>query len=205
MAWILSRILFVIIPLTSLVVQCSASSIKDENDIRSDKNISYLRSTSKDNDDGGWYDCSEEVGITDPLLSFVSIRSDPTIVTPQSEQTIFKIIRYDKTSNSGDHTLTAITADFHQYYKVFGKYWMTFLIVHNIDQCKEHETFCPLSPGNEVQVVTVHPPLSSMTPKGWYRSRQVYKDAETGTKIGCVDMSFLFSSEEFTSLNIAKK
>ena len=42
-------------------------------------------------------------------------------------------------------------------------------------------------------LVTDHPPLNRFTPFGWYRSRQVYKNAKTGQKIGCVDMSFQYA------------
>mmetsp|Transcript_27118 Transcript_27118/g.54772 ORF Transcript_27118/g.54772 Transcript_27118/m.54772 type:complete len:220 (+) Transcript_27118:212-871(+) len=147
-----------------------------------------------------WYDCSSEVGIPtdDKVLSFSNVKSVPSVVTPKSGQKIYKTIQYeaDADSNPSAPTLETITVDFHQYYKVFGKKWMTFLVVHNVDECKEHSNLCPLEPGEKKDLVTVHPPLNPMTPYGWYRSRQIYKDGETGKKIGCVDMSFQYAPEQ---------
>lgn len=149
-----------------------------------------------------WYDCSSEVGIDEGsrLLTFSSVRSVPPIVTPKSGQTILKTVKYDpsSTSSSGDEAkpLQNITVDFHQYYNLFGKRWMTFLVVHGIDECKEHPNLCPLEPGEEVELRTIHPPLNPLTPCGWYRSRQVYHNADTGDKIGCVDMSFQYCKAE---------
>lgn len=141
-----------------------------------------------------WYDCSSEVGISsdDIVLSFSNVRSRPGIVTPDSGQTIYKTIKYNNHTGS-DPIVNDIKVDFHQYYKLFGKTWMTFLIVHNIDECKEHDNLCPLSPGETTEVVTVHPALNKLTPFGWYRSRQIYKDGYSGELIGCVDMRFKYA------------
>jgi len=119
----------------------------------------------------------------------------PAVVTRKSGQKILKTVHYKSTDPSAP-TLNQIAVDFHQYYKLLGKKWMAFLIVHNVNECKEHTNLCPLSPGDSKDLVTIHPPLNPMTPYGLYRSRQIYKDADTGTRIGCVDMSFQYAPEE---------
>lgn len=134
-----------------------------------------------------WYDCSEEVGITNPSITFSNVYSEPAIVTPDSGQTIFKTLL------SKDREFTrGITVDFHQYYKVFGEEWVTFLKVDGINECAEHSNLCPLLPGVKTTVTTTHPPLNPLTPFGSYRSRQIYRDASTKEKLGCVDMRFDF-------------
>jgi hypothetical protein len=145
-------------------------------------------------DDTNWYDCSLEMGIEN-LVTFSDVQSIPSIVTPTSGQTILKTILYDvmfPDDSSEPSVLERIAVDFHQYYKLFDRTWITFLVVRNVDECKEHTNLCPLAPGEEKQLTTVHPPLNHATPYGWYRSRQIYKDTEKGTKIGCVDMEFQY-------------
>lgn len=176
-----------------------------------------------DNDSSSWYDCSEEIRIRkeDRILSFANVYSDPVIVTPKSGQIIYKTIRYDIVNNTNDDhdegmsltddhnektgkysqskekTLERITVDFHQYFKLFNKKWITFLVVHNVNECKEHDNLCPLNKGETKTLKTVHPPLNPMTPFGWYRSRQIYKDPKNNNKkIGCVDMSFLYGPSQ---------
>jgi len=176
--------------------------------------------TVQQQQDQDWYDCSSEIHIPlqDQLLSFSNIRSEPPLVTPHSTQTIYKTIHYYSNNNNNtpqDTTATStttpsssspplvlrtITVDFHQYYKVGGRYWMTFLIVPGVNECHEHSNLCPLHRGEQKNLVTVHPPLNPLTPYGWYRSRQIYKDAETGQTIGCVDMSFQYAADADAAL-----
>jgi hypothetical protein len=149
-----------------------------------------------------WHDCSDEEGITNPSLTFTNLYSDPAVVTKDSTQTIYKTISFNNNDNDNDantsalalqHVLVDIRADFTQYYHstLFNK-WVPFLYAPNLDMCKEHPNLCPLTSGDTVQVVTIHPPLNRFTPYGLYRSKQVYKDPSSGDKIGCVDMQFLY-------------
>ncbi|CAE8732747.1 unnamed protein product [Polarella glacialis] len=69
--------------------------------------------------------------------------------------------------------------------------WHTFLKL-TVDECKEHPVYCPLVPGKPVEGITIHPPLNPLTPGGWYRSRQLYSDADTKERFGCVDMTFRY-------------
>merc|ERR1719437_10029 len=140
------------------------------------------RSTNQNN----WYDCSSEIGIT-PHLKFLNITSIPPTVTPTSGQIIYKTLQSSK-------NITKIKVNSHQYYKLFNKYWITFLIVHNIDECAEHDNLCPMIANENVTVRTVHPPLNKLSPFGWYRSRQVYEG--DGDLIGCVDMKFEYCSDD---------
>jgi hypothetical protein len=160
----------------------------------STKHVADEIATKQPTDDTNWYDCSLEIGIEN-LVTFSDVQSVPLIVTPTSGQTILKTLRYHVPDDSSEPSaLEQITVDFHQYYKLFDKTWITFLIVHNVDECKEHPNLCPLAQGEEKRLETRHPPLNPATPYGWYRSRQVYKDGETGAKIGCVDMKFQYCS-----------
>lgn len=128
-----------------------------------------------------WYDCSKEENVQTPSFQFTNVSSDPGVVTPTSGQTIYKTIQY-----SGAKTLTKIYADFHQYYKVFG-YWVRFRHLHTVNECAEHSELCPFKSNTLVNLKTIHPPQKWLTPYGWYRSRQVYRDGETDEKLGCVD------------------
>ena len=149
-----------------------------------------------------WHDCSEEEGIIHPTLTFTNVYSDPAVVTKDNTQIIYKTISYNDVDSYLDlelldlehskSTLEDIKAEFTQYYHTFNKYWTPFLFIPNLDMCKEHSNLCPLTSGDTVQVVTVHPPLNRFTPYGLYRSKQVYKDPRSGAKIGCVDMQFLY-------------
>jgi len=147
-----------------------------------------------------WHDCSDEEGISNPSLTFTNLYSDPAVVTKDSTQTIYKTISFNdndkndaNTSALAPRVLVDIRADFTQYYHstLFNK-WIPFLYAPNLDMCKEHPNLCPLTSGDTVEVVTIHPPLNRFTPYGLYRSKQVYKDPSSGDKIGCVDMQFLY-------------
>jgi len=157
-----------------------------------------------------WYDCSEEVGIVNPQLVFSNVRSDPPVVTKDSGQVIYKTITYVPTTEQEDtdekeKVLADISVDFTQMYYLFKKYWMTFLKVPHVNECKEHDgtqrmdnktidgPLCPLKANTPTHIFTIHPPLNKRTPYGMYRSRQVYHDGETGERIGCVDMQFEYT------------
>eukprot|EP00929_Paragymnodinium_shiwhaense_P103456 TRINITY_DN66982_c0_g1_i1.p1 TRINITY_DN66982_c0_g1~~TRINITY_DN66982_c0_g1_i1.p1 ORF type:complete len:174 (-),score=39.83 TRINITY_DN66982_c0_g1_i1:177-698(-) len=133
------------------------------------------------------YDCSAEEGITSPVLRFQNVSSDPPLLVKGEQQYIYKTI-----ASSANRTLTKLNVLFHQYYSLWeAGPWMTFLRL-TVDECKEHSELCPLEPNKAVNVVTKHPPMNPLTPAGWYRSRQLYSDAETGEKLGCIDMHFKF-------------
>jgi len=162
--------------------------------VQSEKCLVVAGVTRDEEEPPTWYDCSDEIGISDTkLLTFTEVRSDPPIVTPTTRQKILKTIRYFSLPESFEPVvLRKINVGFHQYYKVFGKKWMTFLKLNGIDACDEHKNLCPLRSGESKEIVTLHPPLNRLTPYGWYRSRQVYSDAVTGARIGCVDMAFQY-------------
>jgi hypothetical protein len=145
-----------------------------------------------------WYDCSAEVGIGAPSLSFSSVSSLPPVVTKDSHQVIYKEL-------SSRSDLAKIEAQLTQMYKLFDRRWVPFLKTPFLDECAEHDgsqvdprgvrdgPLCPLvARANATTVFTVHPPLNRMTPYGLYRSRQVYRDAHTKELVGCVDMRFLY-------------
>mmetsp|Transcript_85206 Transcript_85206/g.138155 ORF Transcript_85206/g.138155 Transcript_85206/m.138155 type:complete len:198 (+) Transcript_85206:213-806(+) len=131
-----------------------------------------------------WYDCAVEEGIESPVFAFSDVFSEPSVVTKNSGQTVHKNIYYNGTA-----TLPTVSADFHQFYKVLNTWW-TFLHIKNINQCHEHPTLCPLHHGQMVNLTSIHPPLNPLTPYGWYRSRQIYRNQFTGDALGCVDMHF---------------
>jgi hypothetical protein len=167
-----------------------------------------------------WYDCSKEVGISHPKLSFTDVRSDPPVVTPTSGQIVHKTITYAVEKNSRSTTTTAteeelteITADFHQFYYLFHKYWITFLKVNNVNECQKHDgttklpngdvsdgPLCPLKPNTPTHIFTVHPPLNRHTPYGIYRSRQLYHNGRTTEPIGCVDMQFQYVPDKASNV-----
>lgn len=159
-----------------------------------------------------WYDCSKDVGISRPTLTFEDIRSDPPIVTKNSGQIIHKTITYVPVDQD-EQELQEITTDFHQFYyvKILQK-WMTFLFVKNINECEEHDgtnrlpsgnetiidgPLCPLKANQPTHIFSIHPPLNTFTPYGMYRSRQVYHNA-AGQKIGCADMQFEYKPKRST-------
>ena len=144
-----------------------------------------------------WYDCSTDEQIPNPKIKFLNVTSNPTTVTRHSGQTIYKTIHYDGIPGV-DLNLETISADFHQYYKVFDKRWTTFLHVHKVPQCdaKGNENLCPLKVGESVEIKSVHPPLGWYTPYGMYRSRQVWRDGSTEEPLGCVDMEFEYRADD---------
>ena len=148
-------------------------------------------------DNNYWYDCSIDEQIPNPKIKFLNVTSNPTTVTRHSGQTIYKTIQYDGIPGV-DLNLETISADFHQYYKVFDKRWTTFLHVHKVPQCdaKGNENLCPLKVGENVEIKSVHPPLGWYTPYGMYRSRQVWRDGGTEEPLGCVDMEFEYRAED---------
>mmetsp|Transcript_8702 Transcript_8702/g.9569 ORF Transcript_8702/g.9569 Transcript_8702/m.9569 type:complete len:204 (-) Transcript_8702:140-751(-) len=173
----LIRIILVILPALSVLGTKAEESLNH-------KNLS------------SWHDCSEEVGIDNPVLIFTDVYSDPPVVTKDSGQTVYKTITYNPSEDDGEKVLHEIKADFTQYYRLMDKFWMPFLYAPNLNMCKEHDNLCPLKPNDPTKVATDHPPLNKLTPYGLYRSKQVFKDALTGNKIGCVDMQFLYCETE---------
>ena len=177
------------------------SIVTDDND-QTDLSIYQLQS---------WYDCSNEVDISHPKLSFTDVRSDPPFVTQTSGQIVYKTITYvvERNNNSTrKEELTEITADFHQYYYLFHKYWIPFLKVNRVNECHKHDgtktlphsgamdgPLCPLKANVPSHIFTVHPPLNRHTPYGIYRSRQLYHNGQTAEPIGCVDMQFLYAPD----------
>lgn len=134
-----------------------------------------------------WYDCSAEENITSPAMTFSNVSSDPPCIIRGGHQTIYKTI----TSNA-NRTIKDLSVLFHQFYAFHeAGPWHTFLKL-TVDECKEHPVYCPLAPGKPVEGITIHPPLSSLTPGGWYRSRQLYSDPATKEKLGCVDMTYRY-------------
>lgn len=134
-----------------------------------------------------WYDCSEEEGITSPVMKFQNVSSDPPCIVRHGSQTVYKTI-----TSQANRTIERLSVLFHQYYAFHeAGPWHTFLKL-TVDECKEHPEYCPLVPGKPAYGVTVHPPLNPLTPAGWYRSRQLYSDPATGQKLGCVDMKYRY-------------
>jgi len=130
----------------------------------------------------------------------VNISSVPAIVRYGDQQVILKDVQVQNVDPSSDTppTTQKVLMTIHQYYKLLNKWWMTFLVLHNVDACKEHAGFCPLPPLHSiVHLRTNHPPLAYMTPYGWYRSRQTYYDAATNKVIGCADMQFQYRSKDW--------
>jgi hypothetical protein len=150
--------------------------------------------------DGSWSDCSAEMGIDDPSVSFSSVHSVPPIVTKNSSHQII----YKTLTVTNQSALIRIEAQLTQLYKLLDKTWVPFLKTPFLDECTEHDgsqvdsrgvrdgPLCPLLPARNVTIFTVHPPLNKLTPYGLYRSRQVYRDGLTKELVGCVDMHFLY-------------
>lgn len=180
--------------------------------VLSELGTAYAEATKVDSDlfdleDDGkvWFDCSAELGIT-PKLQFANVHSEPPIVTRESGQIVYKTITYipDK---DGDEALINIKADLTQMYWLFQKHWITFLKAPGINQCTEHNgtevdpqglvdgPLCPLPAKTPANIFHIHPKLLPFTPHGLYRSRQVYRDGDTGEVIGCVDMRFWYCAE----------
>ena len=107
-------------------------------------------------------------------------------------QSINKTITY-----FGAEEVVELHATLSQYYKLFNHSWMRFIEV-DTDVCKEHPSACPLEPGATHELYTAHPPLARGTPFGWYRSKQVYRDAKSGVYLGCVDMRYEYCETEDT-------
>ncbi len=161
-----------------------------------------------------WYDCSDEVKISHPRLIFTDVRSDPPVITKTSGQIVHKTITYvvpDSTSSTEE--LEEITTDYHQFYYLFNKYWITFLKVNNVNECDEHDgtnhlpnngavdgPLCPLKANTPTHIFTIHPALNRYTPYGLYRSRQIYHNGLTGEALGCVDMQFQYTPGKISSL-----
>merc|ERR1719384_350800 len=97
----------------------------------------------------------------------------------------------DGTDDGSTTPLEDIKCDYTQYYNAFGYYWEPYTY-SNLDSCKLHPNLCPLSPGDTVDLVTVHKPLSRFTPYGHYRYTLVYRDPRTEENIGCLDIRFLY-------------
>jgi len=145
---------------------------------------------------GDWYDCSEDEGIKNPKIKFLNVTSIPATVTRHSGQTIYKTIQYDGVLGV-DPDLEKISADFHQYYKLFDNRWTTFLHLHRLQRCdvKGNENLCPLKVGDSVELTSVHPSLGWYTPYGMYRSRELWRNGSTDEPLGCVDMQFEYRAE----------
>ena len=188
--------------------------------------VAIERVQGADNMPYHWHDCgNDDTGRTSRYsFAFTNVTSVPAIVTAAEgkHQTILKTIQVamNRTnmanpSHPTDDDLqevTKITADYHQYYQVWG-HWITFLDLKNVDVCGEHKEMCPLhvptsksgsksaAPNTNVDghyllnTKTVHPPLAWGTPYGWYRSRQVYRVVGTQKEIGCVDMQFQYRAK----------
>lgn len=133
-----------------------------------------------------WQDCSQDEGITAPVLSFDNVTSVPEPVVKDQDQYIYKTI-----TNKGTKDIANVTAELNQYWKALNYTWVRFLSI-NTPQCDEHPELCPLAAGKSAHLSTKHPKLNWLTPYGWYRSKQIYSDANTGEKIGCVDMQFRY-------------
>mmetsp|Transcript_84419 Transcript_84419/g.188775 ORF Transcript_84419/g.188775 Transcript_84419/m.188775 type:complete len:172 (-) Transcript_84419:162-677(-) len=135
-----------------------------------------------------WQDCSAEESIASPQLRFDNVTSVPEPVVYGGHQDILKTLH----NTGGD--IEGITAELSQYWKAFNRTWVRFLKI-GTDQCKEHSNFCPLPAGKSVTLVTHHPALAWVTPYGWYRSKQVYRETSTGRLLGCVDMQFRYCQD----------
>ena len=122
----------------------------------------------------------------DPMLTFSQVTSSPDPVVNNSTQIISKKLHY-----KGPNPVPHVTACLSQYWKAFNRTWFRFLSI-DTDMCAEHPGACPLEAGATKTLVTHHPPLSKLTPHGWYRSKQIYRNKDTGEKMGCVDMRFEF-------------
>uniref|UniRef100_A0A7S4N354 MD-2-related lipid-recognition domain-containing protein n=1 Tax=Odontella aurita TaxID=265563 RepID=A0A7S4N354_9STRA len=158
-------------------------------------------------DEKDWHDCSSEMGVT-ARIRFSNVHSEPAIVTKGSGQTIYKTITYvpgsERSQDEVGDSLGSIKADLTQMYFLFDKHWVTFLKAPGLNECAEHNgqqvdskgrvdgPLCPLDANTPTTIFTIHPPLNPLTPYGQYRSRQVYRDGESGDVIGCVDMHFWY-------------
>eukprot|EP00591_Stephanopyxis_turris_P001753 CAMPEP_0195517666 /NCGR_PEP_ID=MMETSP0794_2-20130614/11220_1 /TAXON_ID=515487 /ORGANISM="Stephanopyxis turris, Strain CCMP 815" /LENGTH=186 /DNA_ID=CAMNT_0040646505 /DNA_START=33 /DNA_END=593 /DNA_ORIENTATION=+ len=158
-------------------------------------------SLSTDTNEYIWEDCYSEMvaggETTSVRLKFNNVVSIPSIVRKGDEQKVVKEIEVINDIDDAKASTLKVEADFHQYYKLAGKRWFTFLDVPHLDQCAEHEEFCPLPQvGETFTVSTTHPHLAWGTPYGWYRSRQIYRDMDTKKILGCVDMQFQYRAKD---------
>jgi len=135
-----------------------------------------------------WYDCSMEEKI-DAKIKFINITSEPKIWNPGEQQIIHKVI-----DNISNETFPSVSIDFQQLYKVLNRWWITFVSVHNIDQCSRNKGFCPWHGNERVNLTTVHAKLLPIAPYGLYRSRQIYRNSASGEKLGCVDILMEYRS-----------
>ena len=135
---------------------------------------------------GWWNDCSAEEKVVNPSLTFSDVTSTPDPVVDNSTQYISKTLHYH-----GSTPVVRVTARLEQYWKIFNRTWFRFLAI-DTDLCREHANACPLTPNSVKKLTTQHPPLARGTPHGWYRSKQVYRNKDTGEKLGCVDMRFQY-------------
>ena len=121
-----------------------------------------------------WTDC----GLPNSTLHFDSVIATNPVHTHE-KQYINKTLHFDVSYKN-------ITCEYTQFWKVFGK-WLKFLDL-KVNSCMEHPQLCSATPGREIFVETIHPPLNPLTPHGLYRSMQHYFDAGTGEELGCVDI-----------------
>ena len=134
-------------------------------------------------------DCGDAASV----IHFSSIASLPDPVIVGGNQTVVK-----KGWADVDVPKSNFTATFSQYWcpaskekctsswNTAGWPWIRFLKI-NINVCDDHPDMCPLARGKNFTTSAKHPPLSKLTPQGWYRSRQEYHGAN-GAIIGCADM-----------------
>merc|ERR1711907_61303 len=144
-----------------------------------------------------WQDC----GHSNATLHFTSIISDPDPLKTGDNQTISKTGWSDQ-----DFAASDLSSSFSQYWCFTdckhsdgsikwqtGLPWIRFLKI-NVDVCADHPDMCPIKAGHNFTTSAVHPKLNPLTPHGWYRSRQEYKDKRTGQYVGCADMIFEYVS-----------
>ncbi|CAD7927644.1 unnamed protein product [Amoebophrya sp. A120] len=135
-----------------------------------------------------WYDCSTEIEAKSEM-EWTTVSASPDPLTPDVQQVIHKEFTYHGKSERRE-----LEASFQQMYKLFGKVWITFVYIPKLDVCKDHPGTCPLQPNDHRILETKHAKLAPFTPLGWYRSRQVYHDVETGDPIGCIDVKLYYEA-----------